>query len=209
MTRVLVAEDHPLYRDGLCALLATVPGVQVTGAVDSAAAALAAAGDADLVLLDLEMPGGSGLDAIRDLVGQGVSVLVLTSHDDDASVYAALRAGAHGYLHKSTGPEELTRAVLAVAAGDGLFGSQVMERITRHFASGGRASASSVLPQLTPREREVLSLMVEGRSTAEIADHFVVSLKTVRNQVSSILVKLRARDRVHAVAIGREHGLGA
>lgn len=208
MTRVLVAEDHPVFRHGLCALLGTVPGVQVVGAVDSGPAAVAACGTADVVVLDLEMPAGGGLAVIRELESRGAHVLVLTSHDDDASVYAALRAGARGYLHKTAAPEEIVRAVQSVAAGDGVFAAQVMARVTLQFTSGGRAGADAVLPQLTPRERQVLEHMVRGSSTAEIADHFVVSLKTVRNQVSSILVKLGARDRVHAVALAREAGLG-
>lgn len=122
MMRVVIAEDHPMYRDGLCALLSTVAGVEVVTAVASGPEAVAAAVDVDVVLMDLEMPGGGGLEATVQLAGRGIPVLVLTSHDDDSSVYAALRAGARGFLHKSAGPDEVTRAVLAVAAGEGVFG---------------------------------------------------------------------------------------
>jgi DNA-binding NarL/FixJ family response regulator len=131
----------------------------------------------------------------------------LTSSDDDASVFAALRSGIHGYLLKSSAPEEIVRAVSAVAAGDGMYDGAVVERITRHMATGGRASTPGVFPQLSHREREVLTLIAGGRSNAEIADHYVLSLKTVRNHVSNVLAKLGVATRAEAIVAAREAGL--
>lgn len=142
-------------------------------------------------------------------MAEGCRVLVLTAADDDAAVYTALRAGAHGYLLKSSPAEQVTRAVRTVAAGDGLYdGRPVLERITRHFSSGGRASATGVFPQLSARERDVLALMAQGRGNAEIADHYVLSLKTVRNHVSNVLTKLGVSTRAEAIVRAREAGLG-
>lgn len=209
--RVLLVEDHPMYGEGLRASLSADPEISVTGLARTAAEGSAAvrADAPDVLVVDLGLPDASGLTLVGQVVAEqpDVGVLVLTSYDDDAHVYAALRAGARGYLVKSAEGEELVRAVRTVAAGDGVFSGSVVERITRHVATGGRASSGGPFPMLTGREREVLQLMAQGHSNAYIADHFVLSLKTVRNHVSNVLTKIGARSRSEAVARARDEGL--
>lgn len=210
--RVLLAEDHPMFREGLRALLDTLDGVDVVGAYETGEQVVEAASNeqVDVVVLDLEMPGEGGLVAAARLarLSPAPRVLVLTAHDDDAAVYSALRHGAHGYLLKSATPDELGRAVLSVAQGTGVYASSVVDRITRHVSTGGRASTAVVFPQLTEREHQVLDLMARGWSNSHIADHFVLSLKTVRNHVSAVLGKLGAASRSEAVVQARRAGLG-
>jgi len=206
--RVLLVEDHPMYGAGLRATLDGDARLTVVGLVGDLASAAAAVHDLrpDVLVLDLSLPDGSGLTLLSQVAAQ-TAVLVLTSHDDDQHVYAALRAGARGYLVKTAVAEELVRAVHDVAAGSGVFAGSVVERITRHVASGGRASHDELFPELSPRERDVLRLIANGHSNAYIADHFVLSLKTVRNHVSNVLVKIGASSRAEAVARARDAGL--
>ncbi|MDP9444010.1 MAG: response regulator transcription factor [Actinomycetota bacterium] len=209
--RVVLVEDHPMFRAGVAATLDLADDVTVV-----AAAGTAAQGwldichhRPDVAIIDLNLPDASGIT----LVQQGKAhlpdchLLVLTSYDDDSTVYAALRAGAQGYLIKNAQAEDILRAVRTVATGAGHYSPCVVERITRHVASGGRASDSTCFPQLTRREREVLSLMAEGHSNTYIADHFVLSLKTVRNLVSAVMSKLGAASRAELVARARDAGL--
>lgn len=209
--RVLLVEDHPMYGEGLRASLAGDADVVVTGLVRTAAEGSSAVREQapDVLVVDLGLPDASGLTLVSQVVAEQpqVGVLVLTSYDDDAHVYAALRAGARGYLVKSAGAEELLRAVRTVATGGGAFSGSVVERITRHVATGGRASVDGPFPMLTGREREVLRLLAQGHSNAYIADHFVLSLKTVRNHVSNVLGKIGVRSRSEAVARARDEGL--
>jgi DNA-binding NarL/FixJ family response regulator len=211
MVRVLVAEDHPMFRDALQATLTLAGGFEVA-AVGSGEDAVAEAlrRTPDVVVMDLEMPGAGGVAATAEILRQlpTTRILVLTSYDEDRLVYAALRAGAHGYVLKSATTEEIVRAVQTVAQGDGLFAGSVVERISRHMATGGRASGPSPFPELTQREREILELMAQGHSNAYIADHFVLSLKTVRNHVSNVLAKLGASTRAQTVVKARQAGLG-
>lgn len=209
-TRIVLAEDHPLFREGLAALLHSLDDASVVGTTDSVSGVLDLASEhhPDVVVLDLGLTDGNGLTAIGPLLAHGCRVLVLTAADDDAAVYTALRAGAHGYLLKTSPPEQVARAVRTVAAGDGLYDGPVVERITRHVSSGGRASATGQFPQLTARERDVLALMAQGRSNAEIADHYVLSLKTVRNHVSNVFTKLGVSTRPEAIVRAREAGHG-
>lgn len=206
--RVLLVEDHPMYGAGLRATLDGDPRLTVVGLVGDLASASAAVHDLlpDVLVLDLSLPDGSGLTLLGEVAEQ-TPVLVLTSHDDDQHVYAALRAGARGYLVKTAAADELVRAVHDVAAGSGVFAGSVVERITRHVASGGRASRDELFPELSPRERDVLRLIANGHSNAYIADHFVLSLKTVRNHVSNVLMKIGASSRAEAVARARDAGL--
>jgi DNA-binding NarL/FixJ family response regulator len=212
MVRVVVAEDHPLFREAVGALLAGLPDTTVVASTDTVAGLLdAAAGcSPDVAVVDLSLVDGSALGALHQLraIAPTCRVLILTSSDEDAAVYAALRSGAHGYLLKSATPEEITRAVRAVAGGDGIYDGAVVERITRHLVTGGRSSSAAVFPQLSDRERGVLTLMARGMSNAEIADHYVLSLKTVRNHVSNVLTKLGAATRAEAIVAAREAGLG-
>lgn len=208
---VVVAEDHPLFRAGLAALLDGLDDTQVVGTTDSVSGVLELATERrpDVVVLDLVLNDGNGLSAVGALLAQGCRVLVLTAADDDAAVHTALRAGAQGYLLKTSPPDQVARAVHTVATGGGAYDGPVVERINRHFSSGGRTSATGLFPQLSARERDVLALMAEGRSNAEIADHYVLSLKTVRNHVSNVLTKLGVSTRAEAIVRAREAGLGA
>jgi DNA-binding NarL/FixJ family response regulator len=212
MISVLVAEDHPMFRDALRTTLTMAGGFEVVAAVGSGEDAVTEAihRTPDVVVMDLEMPGSGGVAATAEILRQlpTTRILVLTSYDEDRLVYAALRAGAHGYVLKSATTEEIVRAVQTVAHGDGLFAGSVVERITRHLATGGRTSGPSPFPELTQREREVLELMAQGHSNTYIADHFVLSLKTVRNHVSNILAKLGTSTRAEAMVKARQAGLG-
>lgn len=193
MTTVLVVDDHPLFRDGLAALLATVPDVTVVGAVGSGEDAVTAARtlDPDVVLMDLNLPGMPGLEATRRLAAEGrAAVLVLTMVDDDQGVLAALRVGARGYLLKGAAQEEVLAAIRTVASGGAVFGARVAGRVL----GGGQGRHEA----LTERESEVLALIAAGRSNPEIAAALGVSLKTVQNHVSRVLTKLQVRDRTQA-----------
>lgn len=185
MIRVLMAEDHPMFRGALVTTLSAETDIDVVAAVASGddAVAVATETNPDVVVMDLEMPNGGGLGATAEILARlpGTRVLVLTSHDDDRNTYAALRAGAHGYLIKSATADEVTAAVAAVGRGDGMFSGAVVERISRHLSTGGRSGAGGAFPMLTQRERDILGLMARGHSNTYIADHFVLSLKTVRN----------------------------
>lgn len=210
--RVLLVEDHPMYRAGLAASLALDEEIEVVAAVDSAAVAvaLAAEGAPDVVVLDIGLPDAEGTTAIAGLreVSPASRVLMLTSYDDDAHILHALREGARGYVVKSADADEICRAVHSVAAGEGHFSAGVADRINEHVASGGRSSEPAPFPGLTRREREILQLMAQGRSNTFIADHLVLSLKTVRNHVSNIMGKLGVGTRAEAIVVARGGGLG-
>ena len=212
MVRVLIAEDHPMFRDALQATLTLTGEFEIVATVGTGEDAITGAvgRTPDVVVMDLEMPGGGGVAATAEILRQlpATRILVLTSYDEDRLVYAALRAGAHGYVLKSATSEEIVRAVQTVAQGDGLFAGSVVARISRHIATGGRASVPSPFPELTQREREILELMAQGHSNAYVADHFVLSLKTVRNHVSAVLAKLAVSTRAEAVVKARQAGLG-
>ncbi len=209
--RVVVADDHPVYRSGLRMLLEELGIEVVAEAPDGARAVeLALEHRPDVVLMDLQMPGVTGLEATRRLseVAPEVRVLVLTMVEDDDTLFAALRAGAAGYLLKGAGADEIDRAVRGVAAGDAVYGAGVAERLRRLFVAGPVASPVA-FPQLVERERDVLALLADGASNAEIAGRLFLSDKTVRNYVSSIFAKLGVRDRAQAIVRAREAGLGA
>jgi DNA-binding NarL/FixJ family response regulator len=194
MIRVLVVDDHPLFRDGLTGLLGTVPDVEVVAAVGNGEAAVREAARLfpDVVLMDLNMPGLPGLEAIRRLgrLRTPPAVLVLTMVDDDDSVAAAMQVGARGYLLKGAVQEEVLAALRTVAAGGAVFGAGA----ARRFLSGG----GRPLADLTEREAQVLALIADGRSNPEIARELALSLKTVQNHVSHVLAKLQVRDRTQA-----------
>ncbi|MBO9523991.1 MAG: response regulator transcription factor [Nocardioidaceae bacterium] len=201
MIRVLVVDDHPLFRDGLTGLLGTIADIEVVGSAGEGESAVRRAAELapDVVLMDLNMPGLPGLEAIRRIVAlpSGPAVLVLTMVDDDETVTAALAVGARGYLLKGAVQEEVLAAVRTVAAGGAVFGAGAAQRV----ASGAvhtRASGPWRLGDLTPRESEVLALVAAGRSNAEIARELGLSLKTVQNHVANVLTKLQVRDRTQA-----------
>lgn len=196
MIRVLVVDDHPLFREGLAGLLATVEDVEVVDSVGDGESAVRRTTELepDVVLMDLNLPGTPGLEATRRIVAgpSSSSVLVLTMVDDDDSVTAALQVGARGYVLKGAGQEEVLAAIRTVAAGGAVFGPGVASRILagRRVQSGWN---------LTDREAEVLALIADGRSNPEIARQLEVSLKTVQNHVSKVLTKMQVRDRTQAV----------
>ncbi|HZI98434.1 MAG TPA: response regulator transcription factor [Actinomycetales bacterium] len=196
MIKVLVVDDHPLFREGLSSLLATVADIDVVGAVGDGEAAVRQTLELepDVVLMDLNLPGAPGLEATRRIVAaRGAAVLVLTMVDDDDSVMAALQVGARGYVLKGAAQEEVLAAIRSVAAGGAVFGPGVAERVlsgSRNARYGGH--------DLTEREAEVLALVADGRSNPEIARQLGISLKTVQNHVSKVLTKMQVSDRTQA-----------
>jgi DNA-binding NarL/FixJ family response regulator len=212
VTRVLVADDHAAFRAGLRALLETASDVAVVGEADSGESAVVAVRTLhpDVVLMDINMPGIDGVEATRRIVDAAphVAVLVLTMHDDDETVFAAVRAGARGYLLKGAQRAELLRAVRAVAAGEAIFGPGVARRLMAYFARPTPRPDPSAFPELTDREREILDMVAAGRSNAEITAELVLAPKTVRNHVSNIFSKLQVRDRSEAIVRARVAGMG-
>ncbi len=210
--RIVVADDHPLYRRGLAALLNGQDGWEVVAeAADGIGAVKAAvAASPDVMVMDLNMPGIDGIEATRRIVTirPEVGVLVLTMYDDDGSVFSAMRAGARGYLLKGADQAEIIRAVSALVNGEAIFGPSVARRIIDFFASPRPRSTETVFPELTAREHEVLDLIAAGRSNADVADALVLSPKTVRNHASAIFAKLQVADRSEAIVRARDAGLG-
>lgn len=203
MTRVLIVDDHPVFRDGLAGLLTTMPDVDVAGSVGSAEDALdfVRADPPDVVLMDLNLPGVPGVEATRQVldIAPTTAVLVVTMVDDDDAVLAAMRAGARGYVLKGAAAEEIGAAIRTVAAGGAVFGASIAARLAQPAA----ARPPSVGEQLTPRETEVLALLADGRTNKQIARTLDVSLKTVQNHVARILDKLQAADRTQAALRAR------
>lgn len=209
--RVLLADDHTLFREGLAALLETVPGIEVVGQAGDGEAAveMAAALQPDIVLMDLQMPGVNGVEATRRILRQSphVGVIVVTMYEDDDSVFAAMRAGARGYVLKGADQQTIVRAIQAVAGGEALIGAAVADRLMAYFEKV-RPEPAEVFPELTAREREVLELMARGLNNAEIAARLSLSQKTVRNHVSNVLNKLQVADRTQAILQARDAGMG-
>jgi len=207
--RVVVADDHPVFREGLVEVIAGIEGAELVACCSTGVEAVAAVEEhaPDVVLMDLFMPEMDGIEATRRIVADHpeVAVLVLTMLEDDDSVFAAVRAGARGYVVKGASLEEVVRAVEAVTAGEALFGPEVARRLARFLA----APRPSPLPELTDREREVLRLVAQGLHNGEIARRLVVSPKTVRNHVSNILTKLQVGGRAEAADKARAAGLDA
>ena len=210
--RVLIADDHPIFRDGMRGLLESVPDTEVVGEASSGeeAIALAAALQPDVILMDLKMPGCNGIEATRRILATSphIGVLVVTMFEDDDSVFAAMRAGARGYLLKGANQAETLRAIRAVGNGEAIFGPAIAQRLIGFFAAPAPTVPAQVFPDLTEREREVLALIAEGRGNQEIADQLFLSLKTVRNHVSNIFSKLQVADRAEAIVRAREAGMG-
>lgn len=210
--RILVVDDHPLLRKGMRALLGAQPEFEVVGesSTGPGAVQLAESLQPDVVLMDLQMPGGNGIDATRQIVhtSPSIRVLVVTLFDDDDSVFAALRAGARGYVLKDAAEEEIVRAILAVGGGEAIFSPAIASRVLAFFASPHRAAPPQVFPALTDRERVILGLIARGLANAAIAQRLSLSTKTVANYVSNIFGKLQVADRAQAMLRAREAGLG-
>jgi DNA-binding NarL/FixJ family response regulator len=209
--RVLIADDHPVFRKGLRGVLASVMGIEVVGeaATGDEAIRLAAEAQPDVILMDLTMPDVNGIEATERILHASpqVGILVLTMSDDDDSVFAAMRAGARGYLLKGVDQTEVLRAIQAVGSGEAIFSPSIARRLIQYFATLERR-IPPVFPELTDREREVLTWLAQGLTNAAIADKLVLSPKTVRNHVSTIFSKLQVAGRAEAILRAREAGLG-
>jgi DNA-binding NarL/FixJ family response regulator len=210
--RVVLADDHPMFRYGLISAIANNPEIEIVGEAADGRELLTLVNDTepDVVITDLTMPDMDGATATRAILAHHpeIKVLVLTMHDENQTLIGALRAGARGYLLKGADRTEITRAILAVAAGESVYGTGVARRISDFFIGADQDRAATVFPELTDRERQVLELVAAGCGNHDIARRLVLSEKTVRNHVSAILFKLHVSDRAAAVARARDAGLG-
>jgi DNA-binding NarL/FixJ family response regulator len=210
--RVLICDDHTLFRDGLRALLASAPDTELAGEAITGEEAVeyAARLQPDVIIMDIQMPGINGIEATRRILNDSphIKVLVVTMFEDDNSVFLAMRAGAHGYVLKGAKHEEMLRAVRAVASGEAIFSPAIASRLIDFFSRMRPTLPPQIFPELTEREREVLELIAQGHKNAEIAQRLVLGEKTVRNHVSNILSKLQVADRTEAAIRAREAGMG-
>jgi DNA-binding NarL/FixJ family response regulator len=210
--RLLVADDHDNFRQGVEALLASTATIEVVGHASDGieAVTLAMELQPDVVLMDLHMPRLNGVEATARIVQSSphISVLVLTMMEDEESVFAAVRAGARGYLLKGARRQEIVRSIEAVGAGDVIFGPGIAERVMTYFRAVRSRPAAQAFPELTDRERVVLGLIAEGKENAEIARQLSLSVKTVRNHASNIFAKLQVAHRAQAIVLARDAGLG-
>lgn len=211
--RVLIADDHPLFRDGLRTLLQSVSWTEVVGeaATGEETIARAATLEPDVIFMDLNMPGTNGIEATRHILHASphIGILVVTMYEDDNSVFAAMRAGARGYLLKGADQDETLRALQAISRGEAIFSPAIAKRLIRYFTpTKASTTPPQAFPNLTEREREILTLLAQGQNNAEIAQKLVLSPKTVRNHLSNIFSKLQVADRVQAIIRAREAGLG-
>jgi len=193
-------------------MLSVAPDIEIVGEAASGDEAIAQvlALQPDVVLMDLKMPGVNGMEATRRILyaSPRIGVLVLTMFETDETVFAAMRAGARGYLLKDADQEEVLRAVKAVSRGEAIFSPAIAERLIHYFAALRPTTADLAFPQLTDREREILHLIAQGHSNSEIAEHLLLSIKTVQNHVSNIFSKLQVADRAQAIVRARDAGLG-
>jgi DNA-binding NarL/FixJ family response regulator len=210
--RVLIADDHPLFRAGLGAMLASGPDTELVGeaTTGSEAVSLATELGPDLVIMDVQMPQTDGIEATRRISreGPGTNILVVTMFEDDGTVFQAMRAGAKGYVLKGANYAEMLRAIRAVGNGEAIFSPQIAVRLVNFFAEIRPAAPPQAFPELSEREREILDLIAQGLKNPEIADRLFLSPKTVRNNVSTILHKLQVAHRAQAILRAREAGLG-
>ncbi len=209
--RILIADDHPVFRFGLRALLQAEGDTEIVGEATGGeeAVALAAELEPDVILMDINMPEINGIEATRRILQKNpnIGILVITMFDDD-SVFAAMRAGARGYILKGAEGEETLRAIRAVANGQAIFSPDIAKRMMEYFAQPPATQPETAFPELSQREHEVLELLAHGLTNTAIADRLVLSPKTVRNHVSNIFSKLQVADRAEAIIRAREAGLG-
>ncbi|MCA9946217.1 MAG: response regulator transcription factor [Anaerolineales bacterium] len=208
---ILIADDHTLFRDGLKALFSSVADTAVIGEATSGAEAIQQAEkyQPDVILMDIQMPDLNGIEATRQIVQTSphIGIIIVTMFEDDESLFAAMRAGARGYVLKGSDQDEMLRAIRAVARGEALFGPAIASRLMTFFKPSNSLAASA-FPDLTDREIEILQLLAKGLNNQEIAGKLVISAKTVRNHVSNIFSKLQVVDRVQAAIRARDAGLG-
>jgi DNA-binding NarL/FixJ family response regulator len=214
--KVLIADDHAFYREGVRAFLGNSPDIDVAGEAGNGDDAITQAEELqpDVILMDLKMPGTNGIEATRRLheTHPEIGVLVLTMFDDDDSVFAAMRAGARGYLLKDADKDEVVRAIVAVERGEAIFSPAIAQRMIRYFSAAPSRASQKNQPgefaELTERELEILDLIAQGHNNLAIANKLSLSIKTVQNYVSSILTKLQVADRAQAIVRAREAGFG-
>jgi len=210
--RILVADDHPMFRSGLCTLVRSAADMELIGEAANGDEVVALAADLrpDVILMDVKMPGLSGIEATRQITATNpeTRVLVITMFEDDHLVFTALRAGARGYVLKDGDESEILRAIRAVASGEAIFSATVAQRLIEFFSSPWPTVPANLFPELTEREREILNLIAQGRPNSEIAQRLFLSPKTVANHVSNIFAKLQVADRAEAIVRAREAGLG-
>ena len=209
--RILIADDHPLFRFGIQALLLRTPDVAVVGEATTGdeAVRLTAELQPDVILMDIAMPGLNGIAATRQILAHHpqIRVLIVTMFEDDASVFTAMRAGARGYVLKDAEKDDILRAIQAVGRGEAIFSPAIASRVIDFFAAAPLAAPKAVFPALTEREREILQILAQGTPNPAIASQLGLSTKTVANYVSNILGKLQVADRAQAVARARDAGL--
>ena len=210
--RIVVADDHPLVREGARALIESIDGLEFLGEAANGAEAISVAAEMspDVVLMDLHMPVVDGIEATRVITtSSSIAVLVVSMLDDDASVFAAMQAGARGYVLKGAAPEDLERAIRAVDRGDAVFGAGIAQRILGTLATAPRMDPEVMFPELTDREREILDHVARGEANGTIAHALSLSPRTVANHVSNVLNKLQAVDRAQVIIRARDAGLGS
>jgi DNA-binding NarL/FixJ family response regulator len=209
---IFICDDHPVFRNGLRGLLSAMPDMEVIGEATTGEEAVIRASELqpDVILMDIKMPGTNGIEATRKIVRQSphIGILILTMFEDDNSVFAAMRAGARGYVLKDTEEEEIVRAIRAVGKGEAIFSPAIARRLTEFFSSPAPMRTSIVFPELSEREHEILALIGQGCKNLDIARQLVLSPKTVRNHVSNIFSKLQVADRAEAIIRARDAGLG-
>ncbi len=210
--RIFVADDHTLFRDGLRALFDSLDDIELVGEAANGEHAVSGAKETqpDVVLMDIQMPALNGIEATRQIVATSphIGVIIVSMLEDDDSVFAAMRAGARGYVLKGADQEQMLRTIRSVAGGEALFGAGIAERLMSFFSNLEPAGDPKAFPELTDREHEVLDLIAQGKNNTEIARQLEISQKTVRNHVSNIFNKLQVADRAQAIIRAREAGLG-
>jgi DNA-binding NarL/FixJ family response regulator len=211
MVRVLIADDHPVFRFGLRTLLKADPTLEIVGEAVNGKEAIAQASELspDVILMDLNMPGMNGIQAIRRILTDHpeVHILVLTMFDDDDSVFAAMRAGARGYLLKGAEGGETLQAIHVVSTGEAIFSPSIAQRLMQYFGASRPRGADQPFPDLTEREREVLALIAQGYTNQAIAERLVITPKTVRNHISAIFSKLQVTSRLEAIMRAKDAGM--
>ncbi|MHB8625135.1 MAG: response regulator [Aggregatilineales bacterium] len=208
---VLIADDHPLFRHGVAAVLNATLDLKVIGEAKTGEEAIALADtlQPDVILMDIQMPGVNGIEATRCIIHTSphIRILIVTMFEDDPSVFNAMRSGARGYILKDTEKEDILRAIRAVGGGEAIFSPAIATRLIDFFASPQPAIPREIFPTLTDREREILHLIAQGRTNPEIAQQLFLSLKTVSNYVSNVFSKLQVADRAQAIIRARDAGM--